>query len=380
MTITAELLPDSLTEVPATGTALWLPPSDGPRNAHDLFRPQAPFRRPRQPGGHLPPVVVTRDRDVREMLLDESGLWLRYIPESIIPRPDRHCVVDAHWMLDGQVHKDLRRAVGAAQPGIRRPINRGSTADARRFTFALAQALFRRLTQERWPWNLMRVIDEVSLRTVIEHTLKAPVLLTDAVRIRELTRARAPDRDDYSDVLAYFTTDREPEFEDILALVPAHPDQLAPGGLARHLVNLTQVTDPETGHPVMTGEQLISELGMLVISYESTSAMAASLIGMLLQYGLFDEARQFAAEPGGMRQTGRRGRPPRDQLPVQCLLRRPANDGGQPLCRRGRAGRHLLPGREHGHRQARARRGRLRLPGPPALSPGLRRWYPPLPG
>jgi cytochrome P450 len=225
------------------------------------------------------------------MLLDRTGLWLRHIPESVIPGPERHCVVDASWMQDGQVHEDLRRAVGAAEPGIRPPINRGSTPAARQFTLALAEALFRRLTQEPGPWNLMRVIDEVSLRTVIEHTLKAPVLLPSAVRIRELTRARTPRRDDYGDVLAYFTTSREPEFEDILGLVPAHPDQLPAGGLAWHLVNLTQAAGP-----VMTRKQLIAQLGMLVISYESTSAMAASLIGMLLQYGLFEEARHFAAE------------------------------------------------------------------------------------
>ena len=51
---------------------------------------------------------------------------------------------------------------------------------------------------------------------------------------------------------------------------------------------------------VMTGRQLLAQLAMLITSYESQSAVAASLIGMLLQYGLFEEAREFAASEEGM--------------------------------------------------------------------------------
>jgi cytochrome P450 len=302
VTVPAEVLPGSLAEVPPTDGAVWLTPGEWPPVTDFLFRAREPFRAPPQPGG-FSPVVVTRYSDVEPMLVDETGLWLRSIPARVIPEAARDCVVDASWMLDGEEHDKLRDAIGA--------VNYGSTSKAREFTRDLTRQLLQALMREDPPWNLVRLIDEVSIRLIIEHTLQAPMLLPYATRMRQLTRFRAPARtDDGTDVFAYFKTFRRHEMEDILGLVADHPGQLPEGGLARHLVDLTQMTDPESGMPYMTRKQLISQLAMLLTSYESSQAATAGLIGMLLGHGLFDQARQFAATPDGManlvREAGRR--------------------------------------------------------------------------
>ena len=280
----------SLTEVPPTAGACWLRPSGWPDAAGFLFRP-------RPPDSSISPVVVTRYSDILSMMLDPAGIWRREIPLSIVPAEERHCVVDASWLLDGEQHTRLRHAI--------RGVNRGSSPAARRFTRDLTRLLTARLMQEEPPWNLARVIDEVSIRIIVEHTLQAPSLLPHTARIRELTRTRAPHRtDDGTDVLAYFQTLRQPEYEDILATVADRPGDLPAGGLARHLASLA-----ETG--AMTRRELVSQLGMLIISYESQAAVVSSLTGMLLEYGYFEQARRSAGDPGAMRRLvsegGRRG-------------------------------------------------------------------------
>jgi biflaviolin synthase len=293
-----ELLPAgaSLAEVPSTSGAIWLPPSRWPPVTDFLFRP-------REPDTDRPTVVVTRYDDVLSMILDPDETWRREIPFSVIPEEERHCVVDASWMLDGSRHRRLRRQLTS--------LNRGATPEAREFTRSLTRLLLTRLLEEDPPWNLVRIIDEVSLRVIIEHVLKAPPLLPHVVRLRELTRPRAPRReDDGTDCLAYFTTIRQPELEEILGTVADQASEL-PSGLARHLASLTRTVDAATGEPAMTRKQLVSQLGMLITSYESQAATTASLVGMLLEYGLLDYARRSVDDPGRMRRLvaegGRRG-------------------------------------------------------------------------
>ncbi|MFG1954587.1 hypothetical protein [Micromonospora sp. NPDC048830] len=67
-------------------------------------------------------------------------------------------------------------------------------------------------------------------------------------------------------------------------MIEEHHD--LPDGLARHLVDAR-----DSG--VMTDSQLMSQLGMLVVSYETQAASAASLIGMLLEHDLYG----YAARP-----------------------------------------------------------------------------------
>ena len=294
------LLPGSasLTEVQPTDGARWLPPSGWLPATDFLFRP-------REPDSDRYPAVVTRYDDVLAMMLDRTGIWRREIPLSVIPEDERHCVVDASWLLDGELHRKLRGQLAA--------INHGSKPQAREFTYNLTKLLLTRLLKEKGPpWNLATVIDEVSLRVIIEQTLKAPPLLPHIVRLRELTRLRAPSReDDGTDIFAYFTTVRQRELEKILGTVADRYADLPSGGLARHLVDLTETAHPGTGEPQLTRKQLVSQLGMLYISYESQSATTASLVGMLLESGLFEEARQRADDAEAIRRLvkegGRRG-------------------------------------------------------------------------
>lgn len=297
------ILPGSLIEIPPTAGAVWLEPSAWPATADFLFRPQEPFRAPQQRGGGFSPVVVTQYDRVRDLILDRRGIWQRSIPSWVVPEEDRDCVIDASWMIDGPEHARLRHAISS--------ISLGSANDAREFTRDLTRQLLAALMREKQPWNLVRVIDEVCIRLIIEHTIRAPVLLPHARRIRELARWAPARTDDGTDVMAYFQTPRRRELEDIFGLVADHPDQLHEDGLAWHLATLTQTIDPRSRKPVMTRKQLISQLAMLVISYESAQAMTAGLIGMLFQYGLLDESRQLAATPEGMAnlvsEGGRRG-------------------------------------------------------------------------
>ena len=271
----------SLAEIGYTPGARWLRPSEWPAEADYLFQPR-PF------DASTSPAIITRYDDVLNVMLDPDGIWCRQVPLTVLPSEDRHCIIDASWMMDGEVHKQLRRTL--------RHINRGSTTQAREFTRALTRQLLVRLMDEPPPWNLSRVIDEVSMRVIIEHTLQAPPLLAHAVQLRELWREIGANNG-FSGIV------RQPEFEAILQRVPEQYHDL-PDGLARYLVDLRS-------SGLMTDRQLVSQLGMLVTSYETQAATAASLIGMLLEYDLHGYAVQATGQPELMRgivaEGGRRG-------------------------------------------------------------------------
>ncbi|WP_214109109.1 cytochrome P450 [Acrocarpospora catenulata] len=291
MTASTLLLPGvSLGEMQPTAGAVWLPPSQWPRDADYLFRP-------RPVDTTAAPTVVSRYEDVLAVVLDSDGAWRREIPLDVVPREERHCILDASWLMDGETHRALRRSL--------RGINRGSTVEAREFTRTLMRQLLRLLMDEEPPWNLSRAIYEASLRVIVEHTLQAPPLLEHVARLRELQRLRVPPPrpDGSGSGLDYFGSVRQPEFEDIMECVPASYHKL-PDGLARHLVSLHR-----SGN--MTSSQLISQLGMLVLSHESQTATAASLIAMLLEHDLYGYAVKAAGQPELVRRMvaegGRRG-------------------------------------------------------------------------
>lgn len=273
------LLPGSLTEVPATAGARWLAPDGVPRYAEPWFRAGPP-------AGKYP-VLVTRYADVAAILAAPDGTWLRHVPESQVPRP-RHPVLDASWLLDGPEHRTLWQQLTV--------VYRGSGPAARQFTRDLTAVLAAEMMTQPPPWNLATVIDEVSCRVMIEHTLAAPVLLPHLVRLRELTRAMAPPPpDDEADVMACFRPpERQPDLEVILGEV-ARAAAVLPAGLARHLAQLARA-----GH--LTGEQLISQLAMLIASAESQAAAASGAIAMLMAGGLLGDAQRAAGDPEGMRQ------------------------------------------------------------------------------
>jgi hypothetical protein len=221
-------------------------------------------------------VIASQYDDVLAVMMAPEGTWGREVPLSVIPREDRPSWVDASWLLDGEEHRRLRLAI--------RSINHGSTRAAREFTQSLTRRLLAALKEESPPWNLATVIDEVSIRVIIEHTLRAPPLLEHSVTLRRLAGARASSGDD-DDAdhgvadggdLRYFRTVRQPEWEDILRSVCERYREL-PDGLARYLVGLSRTGD-------LSEDQVVSQLAMLLISYESQAAATASLIGMILSW------------------------------------------------------------------------------------------------
>ncbi len=267
--IAPSLLPEdaSLAEIACTPGARWLRPSEWPAEADHLFEPR-PF------DTSTSPAIISRYDDVLAVMLDPDGIWRREVPLTVVPREDRHCVIDAQWMTDGELHRRLRRTL--------RRINRGATAETRDFTRALTRLLLARLIDEPPPWNLSRVIDEVSMRVIVECTLQALPLLAHTVRLRELWREVAANN-------GFFGVVRQPEFEAILQLVPERYYDL-PDGLARDLVDLR-----DSG--LITNSQLISQLAMLVTSYDTQAATAASLIGMLLESNLHRYALHATEQP-----------------------------------------------------------------------------------
>src|SRR5262245_11258520 len=106
------VLDDSLYEPAATPGAQWLRPSEWPPEADHLFRPR-PFDTSEFP-------VISRFGDVVAVLLDTGHIWRRRVPLEVLPPEDRHCVIDASWMLDGEDHDRLWKTV--------RAINRGSSS------------------------------------------------------------------------------------------------------------------------------------------------------------------------------------------------------------------------------------------------------------
>ncbi|MFI2650795.1 cytochrome P450 [Micromonospora fulviviridis] len=293
----------SLVEPEYTSGARWLRPSEWPTEADPYFQPR-PF------DSRTTPAIISRYDDVLAVMLDPEGIWRREIPPALFPLDDRHCIMGASWMLDGEIHKRLRRTL--------RQINRGSTDEARRFTRTLTKKLLARLMNEPPPWNLSRVIDDVSMRVIIECTLQAPPLLVHAVRLRQLWHEAGAASD------GYFGMARQPEFEAILQLVTEEHHDL-PDGLARHLVDVR-----DSG--AMTDSQLMSQLGMLVVSYETQAASAASLIGMLLEHDLYGYARQAVAHPELMRRIVAEGSRRGLSFPTNLMTpSRPVTIDGQKL-------------------------------------------------
>lgn len=281
------LLADSLTEVPATPDAQWLPPAEWPAGAGALFLPGPPAGED--------PVIITRYADVEDILMAPAGTWSRDVPDSVVPPAERHAILDASWLLDGPEHRTLRSQLTA--------VNRGSSPAARQFTRDLTRALLAAMMTQPPPWNLATIIDEVSYRVVIEHTLAAPPLASRTVRLRQLSRDMAPGQHDAGDVMAYFQAERQTELEDILAAVAGQAGELPPG-VARHLAELAA-----SGQ--LTSRRLTGQLAMLIVSAESQAAAASSLTGMLLAAGLFSQAQAMTGNPGAMRRLaaegGRRG-------------------------------------------------------------------------
>jgi cytochrome P450 len=261
--------------MPATERAQWLPPSAWPKQSDELFIP-----RDFDTSGPLP--VISRYDDVLTALHNRDDTWSRQVPLRVIPPEARHRTLDAAWGADGETHKFLRWTL--------RSINRGSTDQARAFTLAHTGALLARLLAEDPPWDLSRVIYEVSMATVIKHTLQAPPLWPSARRLRELTR------DHVAAAGGFFGITRQLEAEAILADLIAQRSELPEGGLARTLVDL-HLADPDR----FTRDQLVGQLWLLSVSSETQATATASLVGMLLEFGEYVYAREVLDQPDPMR-------------------------------------------------------------------------------
>jgi cytochrome P450 len=277
--------------VPPTGRAQRLPPSVPPQGAESLFVP-----RPFDTSG--PVAVITRYEDVLAALLNLDGIWGRGVPEDVIAAEDRHCTLEAAWSTDEPLHKRLRGSLAR--------INKGATPQARAFTRELTGRLLAAVMAERPPWDLTRVIYEVSMRLVIEQTLQAPLLLPHLRRLRELIREHvtAPG--------GYFGIRRQPEAEEILGTVIDRRDELPEGGLARHLVDLHMAPEQPRRRRVresagqagdgpeqfpLARAQVIGQLWLLAVSSETQATATASLLGMLLEFGEYAWARNALGRP-----------------------------------------------------------------------------------
>lgn len=258
----------------ATSGVQRLRPSEWPIGSEHLFVP-----RPFDASEALP--VITRHEDVLRALLNLDGSWSRQVPLDVLPPDLRHRTLYASWGSDAPTHEMLRNSL--------RSINRGSTADARDFTQELTAELLDRLLMEPPPWDLSRVIYEVSIRLVIEHTLKAPPLFRYTRRLRELTRDHvvAPG--------GFFGIQRQRESEEVLAALVERRADLPDDGLGAYLVDLYRA-DPER----LSLDQLVGQLWLLAVSSETQATATASLLGMLLEFGEYDYARDIVDDPAAM--------------------------------------------------------------------------------
>lgn len=293
----------SIAPMAATERAQWLAPSRWPEGSDWLFTPG-----PLDPRQELP--VISRYEAVRSVLLDNEGTLSRAVPFEVIPEEARHRTLYASWGLDDDEHARARRTLTA--------INAGSTPAARDYTRTLTTDLVRQLLTEEPPWDLARVIYEVSMQVVVRHTMRAPVLLPHVRRLRELTR------DHVAAEGMFFGIRRDREAEEILAQVIERYDDL-PDGLTRHLVDVHRA-DPER----FTADNLVGQLWLLAVSSETQATETASLIGMLLETGEWAYARGILDDPAAMERLiaegGRRG----IVFPVAlAVTRRPLTlDGG----------------------------------------------------
>lgn len=270
--------------MPATPRAQWLPPSRWPDGSGHLFT-TGPFRVDQQ----LP--LITRYADVRAALVDADATFSRVVPYAVIPDERRHRTLFASWGLDGAEHRRARRSLTS--------INMGSTPQARAYTRELTAELTRELMGEPPPWDLSRVIYEVSMQVVVRHTMGAPMLLPHVRRLRELTR------DHVAAEGGFFGIQRDVEAEEILATIIERYDELPAGSLAAHLVDVHRA-EPSG----FTVDNLVGQLWLLAVSSETQATGAASLMGMLLETGdygyargIVDDAAAFAVlvDEGGRR-------------------------------------------------------------------------------
>lgn len=262
--------------MPATKTAEWLTPSAWPASSATLFTP-APFDPERTHWG-LP--VITQYRDVESALLNSGNEWSREVPLEVLAKEARHCTLYASWGADGDTHALLRKSLT--------PINRGSTAEARQFTVTCATSLFERLLEEASPWDLARVVYQVSMEVVVTQTLKAPPLLPYIDDLRRLIREHVATPG------GFFNIERQPEAEDILHEVINQWEHLEPGGIAQHLVWQYERAQ-------LTKEQVIGQLWLMCASHETQATAAASMLGMLLEYGDLDYARECLTDQDALR-------------------------------------------------------------------------------
>jgi cytochrome P450 len=295
-----------LAPLPATARAQWLPPSQWPAGDDHLFT-VAPFRA----DVSLP--VISRYADVRAALINADGAFSRVVPFEVIPAAQRHRTLYASWGLDDADHRHARGSLAS--------INRGSTAATRQFTRDLTCRLMREVLREDPPWDLTRVIYAVSMQVVLEHTLQAPVLLPYARRLRELTR------DHVAAAGGFFGIRRDEEAEGILLRIVEGYDELPPGSLARHLVDLHR-RRPEQ----FTVDHLAGQLWLLVVSSETQATETASLVGMLLETDQYHYARSAVHDPVALEllvaEAGRRG----IVFPASMVVaRRPVTFDGQTL-------------------------------------------------
>jgi|GEM_PF-4764111 len=271
--------------LPASKSAVWLPPSRWPTASEHLFTP-GPYTPGPMPGM---PGVITQYDTVRAVLMDRDGRWSRHVPEAVIPPAERHATLYASWGADGAEHRMLRQSLNG--------INRGSTSEARTFTKARTRALMQLLMQESQPWDLSRVIYQVSMDLVIRHTLQAPMLLPYARTLREFTREHV------SAVGGFFGIKRQPKAEDILRQVITSQDSLPRDGLAYHLVHLMNQGQ-------LSEKQVIGQLWLICVSQETQATAAASLLGMLLEFDELGYVRSILDDPDAMKllvnEAGRR--------------------------------------------------------------------------
>jgi hypothetical protein len=216
---------------------------------------------------------VTRYQEVVDALLGKYGRLSRVVPYGVLPEDARHCTLDASWGLDGEEHRESRGSLSH--------INAGSTPAAREFTRWLTATLLRQLMQEPPPWDLARVVYEVSMHLIVQHTLQAPVLLPYVRRLRELTRNHVAAEG------GFFGIQRDLEAEAILGTVKADYPNLPQGSLARHLVERYQ-NNPR---------RLLGQLWLLIVSAETQATQALNTLGMLLESNKYQYARTCLGKP-----------------------------------------------------------------------------------
>ena len=217
-------------------------------------------------------MAVTRYADVLAILDDTSGAWRHAVAPAAVPPGARRYVPDSSWMLDNVPREPLL--------GSLRRLNRGYSPATREFARQLTSLLLTRLLEKAPPWNLARVIDEVTVRVAIEHVLRAPPLLEHVTRLRELAVRRRADRlaGTGPHPLGYFSAASRQELKAIFRDLDERHAEL-PDGHARDLVRSRRAGELDLG-------QMASSLFRLFVVHEKLSAVAASLLALLVEHDL----------------------------------------------------------------------------------------------